>query len=237
MLDTEVLIALLVGAGIALVTSVAVTAFQARLTRRTDTRSASRTSARSLMSTFISERDSDSPGDNFLGEAEMTVMAMTDRRTRDRLRDLIRLLRERSLPELEELSGVDAERARRLLCDHALEVLGAHLRAERLPEVPSTVRTMLSVEEEALRMRSGEAPAPSEPITKSAVAERPRHTGGKGGSGGGGGGQTRRRTSAKTASKPAAKGSAKTATKTAETEADKAQKKEKENSAFWDDDE
>ncbi|MBE2998247.1 hypothetical protein IDM40_05945 [Nocardiopsis sp. HNM0947] len=234
MLDTEVLTALLVGAGIALVTSVAVTAFQARLTRRTDTRSASRTSARSLMSAFISERDSDSPGDNFLGEAEMTVMAMTDRKTRDRLRDLIRLLRERSLPELEELSGVNAERARRLLCDHALEVLGAHLRSERLPEVPSNVRTMLSVEEEALRMRSGEATAPSEPITKTAVTERPRHTGGKGGSSGG---TARRKTAAKPAPKPAAKASAKTATKIPETETDKAQKKEKENSAFWDDDE
>ncbi|GHD25060.1 hypothetical protein GCM10007147_21910 [Nocardiopsis kunsanensis] len=222
MLDTAVLTALLVGAGIALVTSVVVTAIQSRQIRRTDTRAASRTSARSLMSAFISERESDGQGEHFLSEAEMTVMAMTDRKTRDRLRDLIRLLRERSLPEVEELSGVDSDRARRLLCDHALEVLGAHLRNERLPEVSSTVQKMLSIEEEALRMRSGEAvPAPSKPIDKSSVTERPRHTGGKGSDTGA---ATRRKGSGKTSGK-----SSKTSAKTPATEP------RTEKSAFWDD--
>lgn len=223
MLDTAVLTALLVGAGIALVTSVVVTAIQSRQIRRTDTRAASRTSARTLMSAFISERDSDGQGENFLNEAEMTVMAMTDRKTRDRLRDLIRLLRERCLPEVEELSGVKADRARRLLCDHALEVLGAHLRNERLPEVPSTVQRMLSIEEEALRMRSGEPSVPSEPITKSPVTERPRHTGGKGS----GTGTARRKGSTKTSGKSSTKTSAKAPAPEPETE----------KSAFWDDDE
>lgn len=223
MLDTAVLTALLVGAGIALVTNVVVTAIQSRQIRRTDTRAASRTSARTLMSAFISERDSDGQGENFLNEAEMTVMAMTDRKTRDRLRDLIRLLRERCLPEVEELSGVKAARARRLLCDHALEVLGAHLRNERLPEVPSTVQRMLSIEEEALRMRSGEPSVPSEPITKSPVTERPRHTGGKGS----GTGTARRKGSTKTSGKSSTKTSAKAPAPEPETE----------KSAFWDDDE
>ncbi|WP_017611083.1 hypothetical protein [Nocardiopsis xinjiangensis] len=224
MLDTAVLTALLVGAGIALVTSVVVTALQSRQIRRTDTRAVSRTSARSLMSSFIAERDSDSQGENFLSEAEMTVMAMTDRKTRDRLRDLIRLLRERSLPEVEELSGVDSDRARRLLCDHALEVLGAHLRNERLPEVSSTVQKMLSTEEEALRMRSGEASDPSEPLNKSSVTARPRHTGGKSSDTGT---VPRRKNSAKTSGKSSAKTSAKAPAAESRTE----------KSAFWDDDE
>jgi len=222
-LDTAVLTALLVGAGISLVTSVVVTALQSRQIRRTDTRAASRTSARNLMSAFISERDSDGQGEKFLSEAEMTVMAMTDRKTRDRLRDLIRLLRERSLPEVEELSGVDSDRARRLLCDHALEVLGAHLRHERLPEVTSTVQKMLSIEEEALRMRSGEVSAPSEPINKSSVAARPRHTGSKGSSDAGT--AARRKSSGKTSGKGPAKTSAKSPTTESKTE----------KSAFWDD--
>lgn len=224
MLDTAVLTALLVGAGISLATSVVVTALQSRQIRRTDTRAASRTSARNLMSAFISERDSDGQGENFLSEAEMTVMAMTDRKIRDRLRDLIRLLRERSLPEVEELSGVESDRARRLLCDHALEVLGAHLRNERLPEIPSTVQKMLSIEEEALRMRSGEVSVPSEPINKSSVTARPRHTGSKGSDTGT---ASRRKSSGKTSGK----GSAKTSAKSPATES------KTEKSAFWDDDE
>lgn len=221
-LDTAVLTALLVGAGIALVTSVVVTVLQARQIRRTDIRAASRTSARNLMSAFISERDSDSQGENFLSEAEMTVMAMTDRKTRGRLRDLIRLLRERSLPEIEELSGVKSDRARHLLCDHALEVLGAHLRTERLPEVPSTVQMMLSVEEEALSMRSGQTPAPSEPTNKGSVTEQSPSTGGKTS----GTGTARRKGTAKSSGKSPAKTSAKVPDTEAKTE----------KSAFWDDD-
>src|SRR5690606_40942096 len=53
------------------------------------------------------------------------------------------------LPEVEQLSGVSAATAKRVLCDHALDVLGAHLRADRLPEVPAVMRKMLSIEEEA----------------------------------------------------------------------------------------
>lgn len=170
---------ILLGAGISLVTSVVVTGLQARLIRRDGIRTSSRASARTLTSAFIAERDSTDSKENFLAEAELTVMSMTDRKTRDRLRDVIRLLRERNLPEIEELSGVKAERARQLLCDHALEVLGAHLRSERLPETPAQVRRMLSVEEEALSIHSGEDPRPSEPLAKSAVTSRPRHTGAK----------------------------------------------------------
>src|SRR5699024_1695025 len=153
--DPEVLVALLLGAAISLATSVVVTAFQARQIRRTDIRASSRSSARSLMSAFIAERDSGGSKENFLTDAEVTVMAMTDRKTRDRLRHLVRLLRGHELPEVQELSGVKADQARELLCDHALEVLGAHLRSERLPEIPTRVRTMLNVEEEALSIRSG----------------------------------------------------------------------------------
>ena len=214
--DTEVLVALLLGAAISLATSVVVTAFQARQIRRTDIRASSRSSARSLMGAFIAERDAGDSKENFLTEAEVTVMAMTDRKTRDRLRHLIRLLRERELPEVQELSGVKADRARELLCDHALEVLGSHLRSERLPEVPEQVRTMLNVEEEALSIRSGEPPKPGEPLSQSSVTARPRHTGGKG--------TTRK----KTATKPAPKSAGKSRTAAAEAE------KEKE-SAFWDD--
>ncbi|NYH52875.1 hypothetical protein HNR06_002464 [Nocardiopsis arvandica] len=176
MLLENPLLLILLGAGISLVTSVAVTGFQARLVRRGDTRTASRASARTLTSAFIAERDMSDSKESFLSEAELTVMSMTDRKTRERLRDVIRLLRERALPEVEELSGVKSERARQMLCDHALEVLGAHLRSEKLPEVPAPVRKMLSVEEEALSIHSGEAPRPGEPITKSAVTARPRHT-------------------------------------------------------------
>jgi hypothetical protein len=216
------LVLILLGAGISLVTSVVVTAVQARLVRRDAIRTSSRASARTLTSAFIAERDSVDGGDSFLAEAELTVMSMTDRKTRDRLRDVIRLLRERALPEIEELSGVRAERSRQLLCDHALEVLGAHLRSEKLPEVPATVRKMLSVEEEALSIHSGETPRPAEPITKSAVTPRPRHTGAKPAT------PARKpaKSAAKTPAKPAAKGG-RPSSATAEEPA--------KESAFWDD--
>ena len=216
MLDTEVLVALLLGASISLASSVIVTAVQARQLRRTDIRASSRSSARSLMSAFIAERDAGDSKENFLTEAEVTVMAMTDRKTRDRLRHLVRLLRQRELPEVQELSGVKADRARELLCEHALEVLGAHLRSERLPEVPAEVRTMLNVEEEALSIRSGQTPGSGGSLPKSSVTARPRHTGSK---------NTPRK---KSTAKPTPKSAGKSRTAAAEAE------KEKE-SAFWDD--
>ncbi|WDZ90881.1 hypothetical protein [Nocardiopsis sp. HUAS JQ3] len=216
------LVLILLGAGISLVTSVVVTAVQARLVRRDSIRTSSRASARTLTSAFIAERDSVDGGDSFLAEAELTVMSMTDRKTRDRLRDVIRLLRERALPEIEELSGVRSERSRQLLCDHALEVLGAHLRSEKLPEVPAAVRKMLSVEEEALSIHSGETPRPAEPIAKSAVTPRPRHTGAKTPA------PARKpaKSAAKTPAKPAAKGG-RSSSAAAEEPA--------KESAFWDD--
>ena len=215
---------ILLGAGISLVTSVVVTGLQARHIRRNDIRVSSRSSARSLTSAFIAERDSDGSQESFLAEAELTVMSMTDRKTRDRLRDVIRLLRERNLPEIEELSGVKAERARQLLCDHALEVLGAHLRSERLPEVPSQVRKMLTIEEEALSIHSGETPRPAEPIAKSAVTARPRHTDAK---------PTARKTTKATPAKAAAKPAAKPATKGGRSTA--TEEEPAKDSAFWDD--
>nr|WP_159941739.1 MULTISPECIES: hypothetical protein [unclassified Nocardiopsis] len=227
-LDNPLLLILL-GAGISLVTSVVVTALQARLVRRDGLRASSRASARTLTSAFIAERDSGDSQESFLAEAELTVMSMTDRKTRERLRDVIRLLRERNLPEIEELSGVRAARARQLLCDHALEVLGAHLRSERLPEVPAPVRKMLSVEEEALSIHSGETPKPTEaaePIAKSAVTPRPRHTGGTRTAS-----STRKTAKAatgKAAAKPAAKGGRSSA-------ADAEEEDPPKESAFWDD--
>ena len=221
MLLENPLVLILLGAGISLVTSAVVTGLQARIVRRDDIRASSRTSARALTSAFIAERDSGDNKESFLSEAELTVMSMTDRKTRDRLRDVIRLLRERGLPEIEELSGIKSERARHLLCDHALEVLGAHLRSERLPEIPAPVRKMLSVEEEALSIHSGEAPRPSEPITKSAVTARPRHTGGKTATPAR---KTTKTTSGKSTAKPAAKSGRSASAEGAEKE-----------SAFWDD--
>jgi len=214
--DPEVLVALLLGAAISLATSVVVTALQARQIRRTDIRASSRSSARSLMRAFIAERDSGGSKENFLTDAEVTVMTMTDRKTRDRLRHLVRLLRGHELPEVQELSGVKADQARELLCDHALEVLGAHLRSERLPEIPTQVRTMLNVEEEALSIRSGEPTKSEEPFTKGSSTTRPRPTGNKG--------TTRK----KTATKSTPKSTGKSRAAAAEAEKDK-------ESAFWDD--
>ena len=216
-----------IGAGISLVTSVVVTALHSRQIRRAELRTGTRTSARNLTSAFIAERDGDGDGTDFLREAELTVMSMTDRKARERLSEVVRLLREHDLPEVQQLSGVGAASAKRVLCDHALEVLGAHLRADRLPEVPALMRKMLSVEEEALSIHSGETPKPSAPIEKSQVTARPRHTGTAKAAGGSG---TARRTtkSAKTAAKPSGKGRATTAT------AEEPEKKEKE-SGFWDD--
>ena len=168
---------ILLGAGISLVTSAVVTALHARQIRRTELRAGTRASARNLTSAFITERETNGDKTEFLSEAELTVMSMTDRKTRERLTDVVRLLREHDLPEVEQLSGVGAATAKRVLCDHALDVLGAHLRADRLPEVPTVMRKMLSVEEEALSIHSGEKPKVDTPIEKSSVTPRPRHTG------------------------------------------------------------
>ncbi|MDT0329855.1 hypothetical protein [Nocardiopsis lambiniae] len=225
------IVLILLGAVISLVTSVVVTGFQARLLRRNEVREASRASARRLTSTFIAERDSSDTTDGFLAEAEMTVMSMTERKTRERLTSILRLLRERAMPELEELSGVRADRARLLLCEHALEVLGAHLRSERLPETPAEVKQMLRVEEEALNIRSGDKAlpvAPAEPITKSQVTPRPRHTGAKAPSASaasGTSGTSRKNT--KTTGRTTAKSAAKTTAATDEQPG--------KDSAFWDD--
>ncbi|OLT27970.1 hypothetical protein BJF83_16775 [Nocardiopsis sp. CNR-923] len=220
MLENNPLLLVLLGAAVSLVTSVVVTAVQAQLIRRDGVRNASRSSARSLTSAFIAERDAQDATQSFLAEAELTVMAMTDRKTRDRLRDVIRLLRERELPEIEELSGVKSARARQLLCDHALEVLGAHLRAERLPEVPAQVRKMLSVEEEALSIHAGETPKPGEPIAKAQVTPRPRHN------------ATGKAASRKTAKSSAKSGTTTRSAKSGDTATDAETEKD---SAFWDD--
>lgn len=217
----------LIGAGISLVTSVVVTALHSRQIRRAELRTGTRTSARNLTSAFIAERDGTSEDADFLRESELTVMSMTDRKARERLSAVVRLLREHDLPEVEQLSGVSAATAKRVLCDHALDVLGAHLRADRLPEVPEVMRKMLSVEEEALNIHSGEAPRPSAPIEKSSVTPRPRHTGTARSTGSGG---TARKTakSTKAAAKPSAKSGGRTGTATAEEDP-------KKESAFWDD--
>ncbi|WP_049579905.1 hypothetical protein [Nocardiopsis sp. SBT366] len=228
-----------IGAGISLVTSVVVTALHSRQIRRAELRTGTRTSARNLTSAFIAERDGTGDGTDFLREAELTVMSMTDRKARERLSEVVRLLREHDLPEVEQLSGVSAATAKRVLCDHALEVLGAHLRADRLPEVPALMRKMLSVEEEALSIHSGEAPRPSAPIEKSSVTPRPRHTGtakatsGSGSTGGTGGTARKTTKSTRTSAKPSGKGGGRAATATEE-EPEKPEKKEKE-SGFWDD--
>ncbi|GHC73022.1 hypothetical protein GCM10007079_06610 [Nocardiopsis terrae] len=221
---------IVLGAAISLVTSVVVTAVHARQIRRSELRTATRTSARNLTSAFIAERDGTAEGTDFLSEAELTVMSMTDRKARERLGRVVRLLREHELPEVEQLSGVSSAAAKRVLCDHALDVLGAHLRADRLPEVPDVMRRMLNVEEEALSIHSGEAPRPSAPIEKSPVTPRPRHTGTAktaGGTGSTGGTARKTAKTAKTAAKPSGKSGGHSTTATEE--------EPKKESAFWDD--
>lgn len=234
MLLENPVVLVVIGAGISLVTSAVVTALHARQIRRAELRTSTRTSARNLTSAFIAERDGTEDGTDFLREAELTVMSMTDRKARERLSAVVRLLREHDLPEVEQLSGTSAATAKRVLCDHALDVLGAHLRADRLPEVPVVMRKMLSIEEEALSIHSGEAPKPSAPIEKSSVTSRPRHTGTPKSTGTGSSGGTARKPakSTKTAAKPAGKSGGRTTTATAPADEEEAPKKE---SAFWDD--
>ncbi|WP_460855446.1 hypothetical protein [Nocardiopsis coralliicola] len=156
----------LTGGGIALVSSVAVTWLHARHVHRGEVRTATRESTRQLTGLFIAEREAAVDGRSptaSVAEAEMMAVAVTDRKTRERVRALIRLLRELHLPELQELGGQTGESGRRIICDHALEVLGAHFRGERLPAVPEPVQRMLDVEDEALNIHTGGAPAAPAP--------------------------------------------------------------------------
>ncbi|MBB6174577.1 hypothetical protein HNR23_004637 [Nocardiopsis mwathae] len=186
------LLLVLTGAGISLASSVTVTWLQARYNRRGEVRESTRVSTRRLTALFIAERDdpgADASGGptSALAEAELLAMTITDRRSRERIRDLTRLLRELRLPELRELSGVRPERARRVLCDHALEVLGALYRGERLPAVPEQVQRMLSVEDEALSIHAGDLPVSTAPAAgqtaEPEAAERSAAAGDAGGAG------------------------------------------------------
>lgn len=215
------IVLILLGATISLVTSVVVTALHARQIRRAELRSGTRASARNLTSAFIAEREGSSDKTEFLSEAELTVMSMTDRKTRERLTAVVRLMREHDLPEVEQLSGVGSATAKRVLCDHALDVLGAHLRADRLPEVPSVMRKMLSVEEEALSIHSGEKPKAGAPIEKSSVTSRPRHTG-----------STTKSTGTR---KPTKTTKTTKSTKSTAKSADRPTATEEKESTFWDD--
>jgi hypothetical protein len=157
---------LLLGAGIALVTSVAVTWIQGVLARRSQARNASREAIHQLWRLFIAERDAtestrllDEGGPGGLGEAEILAATLADRRTRERISMVVKLLRECDLPEMEELSGIRAERARQMLCEHVLHVLGTQLRGERLPALPPQVKKLHDVEGEALNIHAGGVPS------------------------------------------------------------------------------
>ncbi|MFD0776493.1 hypothetical protein ACFQZ2_21375, partial [Streptomonospora algeriensis] len=163
----------LTGAAISLVTSVVVTWVQARQVRKGENRVAARESTRELTGLFIAEREGAAENGGTeptpaLAEAEMMSVALSDRRTRDRMRAVIRLLRELQLPELQELSGANPAVMRPLLCDHALEVLGSHFRNERLPALPPSVQKMLDVEDEALSIHTGGSPRNAASASKSA---------------------------------------------------------------------
>lgn len=157
---------LLLGAGIALVTSVVVTWIQGVLARRSEARNASREAIHQLWRLFIAERDAtessrllDEGGPGGLAEAEILAATLADRRTRDRISTVVKLLRECDLPEMEELSGIRAERARQMLCEHVLLVLGTQLRGERLPALPPQVKKLHDVESEALNIHAGGVPS------------------------------------------------------------------------------
>nr|WP_242677485.1 hypothetical protein [Streptomonospora litoralis] len=165
----------LTGAAISLVTSVVVTWVQSRHVRKSEIRVATRESTRQLTGLFIAEREGaldaqDAEPTAALAEAEMMSVAISDRRTRERMRAVIRLLRELRLPELQELSGAKPAVMRPLLCDHALEVLGAHFRNERLPALPQHVQKMLDVEDEALSIHAGGAPRNAASAIKTSAA-------------------------------------------------------------------
>ena len=185
----------LAGGAVSLVTSATVTWLQGRYARRAEARAASRTATRQLTSLLIAQRDAPESASSrtALAEAELLAATITARRPREAVQEVIRLLSESSLPELEQLSGVPAARARQILCDHGLAVLGAHLRGDRLPQPPETLRDMRSVENEALNIRAGGAASsedesngflpPEDPLSAGApeipsrkVRSRPRTT-------------------------------------------------------------
>lgn len=154
----------LTGGAVSLASSATVTWLQTRHANRGEARTAARESTRRLTALFIAERDAALMGEGpsaGLAEAETLAVALADRRTRERVRDAVRLLRELHLTELQELSGQRAAPGRRMLCDHALEVLGAHFRGEKVPAAPQAMRKMLDVEDEALSIRSGSLPGRS----------------------------------------------------------------------------
>ncbi|TDQ52900.1 hypothetical protein [Actinorugispora endophytica] len=168
------LLLVLAGGATSLVTSAVVTWSQGRFARRAEVRSAVRDSTRQLTGLLIAERDApESASSSTLAEAEILSVTLMDRRTRESVRDVIRLLRECELPELEELSGVRSARARQILCDHGLEVLGAHLRGDKLPAAPDGVRRLLAVETEALNIHAGAAPTTTAPSPAPAPAPAP----------------------------------------------------------------
>lgn len=187
----------LTGGAISLVSSATVTWVQGYRSGRSRDRAVARESARQLTSLFIAARDvpggiSGSEGVATLAEAEVVVIGISDRAIRDRVQGVLRLLRECHLREVEELSGVKAERARRLLGDHALEVLGAYFRGDRTPALPAPLRKMLDVEDEALGIHSGAVAKPvvrtaaspesadaGEPPASRKVRQRPKATGGE----------------------------------------------------------
>lgn len=222
----------LIGAAISLVSSVTVTWLQGRYLRRSELRASARESTRQLTSMFIAERDNPSdltstePSPN-LSEAEMTAAAIADRRTRERVRALLRLLRELKLPELQELSGVKPERSRDLICEHALEVLGAHFRSERIPSLPQPVRKILDVEDEALNIHAngGNTESGSTGSTGSGDTTRKSESPAQAGSSG--------RGSRRSKSQSASAGS-KSGTKKADDKDEK--EKDIESSSFWNED-
>lgn len=163
---------ILLGAIIALVGSVLATWVQGSLMRRASARDATQSAIHELWRLFIDERESGGTTTDggvttghTLGEAELLTATIADRRTRERVTLVTRLLRECELPEMEELSGMPATRARHVLCAHVLNVLGTQLRNERLPALPETLQSMQRVESEALKIHAGGSPKPrtSEP--------------------------------------------------------------------------
>ncbi|MDA2806402.1 hypothetical protein [Nocardiopsis suaedae] len=175
----------LTGGAVSLASSATVTWLQTRHANRGEARTAARESTRRLTGLFIAERDAALMGEGpseGLAEAETLAVALADRRTRERIRDAVRLLRELHLTELQELSGQRAAPGRRMLCDHALEVLGAHFRGEKVPAAPQAMQKMLEVEDEALSIRSGSLPG-RVPAASAAPAEPAKAPAGSAGAG------------------------------------------------------
>lgn len=170
----------LTGGAVSLASSATVTWLQTRHANRGEARATARESIRRLTGLFIAERDAALVGGGpttGLAEAETLAVAIADRRTRERIRNAVRLLRELHLTELQELSGQRAEPGRRMLCDHALEVLGSHFRGEKVPAAPQAMQKMLDVEDEALNIRSGSAAAAAAPAAPASESTAPSPSG------------------------------------------------------------